>query len=101
MSEALWTPNSPHVTAARKFLQEECGFNLDDFIDLALRCRSDIDESAEAFGISMGKSVNCQQLIDEARRVSLETALEAALELDTIETVAGSLTTNDRVKRTR
>ncbi len=88
MSEALWTPNSPHVTAARAYLQEECGFNLDDFIDLALRCRGDIDESAEAFGISMGKSVNCQQLIDEARRVSLETALEAALELDALETTS-------------
>ena len=99
MSEALWTPNSPHVTAARAFLQSECGLNLDDFIDLALRCRSDIDDSAQAFGITMGKSVNCQQLIDEARRVSLETALEAALELDTIETVAGSLTTPDRANK--
>jgi len=88
MSEALWTPNSPHVTAARVFLQEECRFNLDDFIDLALRCRGDIDESAEAFGISMGKSVNCQQLIEEARRVSLETALEATLELDALETTS-------------
>jgi HD-like signal output (HDOD) protein len=96
MSEALWTPNSPHVTAARAFLQSECGLNLDDFIDLALRCRSDIDASAQAFGITMGKSVNCQQLIDEARRVSLETALEAALELDTIETVAGSMIAPDR-----
>ncbi len=99
MSEALWTPNSPHVTAARAFLQSECGLNLDDFIDLALRCRSDIDDSAQAFGITMGKSVNCQQLIDEARRVSLETALEAALELDTIETVAGSLATPNRTNK--
>ena len=56
-------------------------------------------DSAQAFGITMGKSVNCQQLIDEARRVSLETALEAALELDTIETVAGSLTTPDRANK--
>jgi|SRR5579872_4690531 len=91
MSEALWTPNSPHVAAARKFLKEECGLSLDDFIDLALRCRTDIDDSAEAFGITIGKTVNCQQLIDEARRVSLETALEAALELDAIATVVDGL----------
>jgi len=88
MSEALWTPNSPEVAAARKFLEVECGINLDGFIDLAQRCRGDIDESAESFGIAMGKPINCQQLIDEARRVSLETALEAALELDLLETVA-------------
>jgi HD-like signal output (HDOD) protein len=99
MSEALWTPNSPHVTAARTFLQEECRLNLDDFIDLALKCRSDIDESAEAFGVKMGKAVNCQQLIDEARRVSLETALEAALELDAIETVAAGVPGNDPPRR--
>jgi HD-like signal output (HDOD) protein len=99
MSEALWTPNSPHVTAARKFLHEECHLNLDDFIDLALKCRTDIDESAEAFGITMGKAVNCQQLIDEARRVSLETALEAALELDAIETVSGAVPVNDSNRR--
>ena len=37
--------------------------------------------------LTMGKTVNCQQLIDEARRVSLDTALEAAFELDAIETV--------------
>lgn len=91
MSEALWTPNSPHVKAARQFLQDEFAFTLDDFIDLAQHCRSDIDESAEAFGIAMGKPVNCQQLIDEARRVSLETALNAAIELDTIETVVESI----------
>src|SRR5258708_4571668 len=96
MSEALRTPNSPHATAARAFLPNEYGPNLDHFICLALRCRSDIDDSAQAFGITMGKSVNCQQLIDEARRVSLETALEAALELDTIETVAGTLSPPDR-----
>jgi hypothetical protein len=36
----------------------------------------------------MGKSVNCQQLIEEARRVSLETALEATLELDALETTS-------------
>jgi HD-like signal output (HDOD) protein len=91
MSEALWTPNSPHVKAARQFLQDEFEIALDDFIDLAQRCRSDIDESAEAFGISMGAPVNCQQLIDEARRVSLETALEVAIELDAIETVVESI----------
>lgn len=99
MSEALWTPNSPHVTAAREFLHQACRFDLDDFIDLALRCRSDIDESAEAFGVTMGKSVNCQQLIDEARRVSLETALEAALELDALETAVDTLAGADRARK--
>ncbi len=99
MSEALWTPHSQHVSAARTYLLEECGVSLDDFIDLALRCRSDIDESAEAFGITMGKSVNCQQLIEEARRVTLETALAAALDLDTLETAVDGLTCADRQKR--
>jgi HD-like signal output (HDOD) protein len=101
MSEALWTPNSPHVTAARSFLHEECRIALDSFIDLAVRCRNDIEESAKAFGVAMDKTVNCQQLIDEARRVSLETALEATLELDAIETVASGAIGNDPSRRRR
>src|SRR5262249_11401228 len=64
MPEALWPPNPPDVTAARMYLHEECRYSLDDFIDLALRCRGDIDESAKAFGITMGKTLDCQQLID-------------------------------------
>jgi hypothetical protein len=82
MSEALWSPNSPQVAAARRFLEENCGYNLDDFIELAVGCRSDIDESAAAFGIALGKSVSSQDLVEEARRVSLETALDATFELD-------------------
>lgn len=101
MSEALWTPNSPHVKAARQFLQDQFSISLDDFIDLAQRCRSDIDDSAEAFGISMGKPVDCQQLIDEARRVSLETALEAAIELDAIETVVESVQYSANVSKSK
>ena len=91
MSEALWSPNSPQVTAARKFLNEECNLSLDDFIDLAQRCRTDIHDSAEAFGIAIGHSINCQQLIDEARRVCLEAALDAALDLDAIESVVDGM----------
>ena len=99
MAEALWTPNSPDVTAARTYLHEECRYTLDDFIDLALRCRGDIDESAKAFGITMGKSLDCQQLIDEARRVSMETALSAALELDAMETAAVTAPSGNRPRK--
>jgi HD-like signal output (HDOD) protein len=88
MSEALWSPNSPQVAAARRFLEEECRFNLDDFIELAVGCRSDIDESAAAFGIAIGKSVNSQELVEEARRVSLETALDATFELESLGNVS-------------
>jgi HD-like signal output (HDOD) protein len=85
MSEALWIPNSPRVAAARQFLQTECGFDLDDFIELAHGCRNDIHDSAEAFGIALGSAINCHQLIDEARRVSLETALAATFAVDQLE----------------
>jgi len=85
MSEALWSPNSPQVAAARRYLEDECGYGLDDFIDLAIGCRTDIDESAAAFGIAIGKSVSSQDLVEEARRVALETALDAAFDLESFE----------------
>lgn len=86
MSEALWTPNSPHVQAARAFLEEHFGIDLDAFVELALECRSDVDDAGQVFGISVG-SFDCQKLADEARRQSLESALEATLELDALEAV--------------
>lgn len=88
MAEALWSPNSPQVAAARTFLEKQCGFDLDDFIELALGCRNDIDESAAAFGIALGKSVNSHALVEEARRVSLETALDATFELESLGNVS-------------
>jgi hypothetical protein len=47
----------------------------------------------------MGKTLDCQQLIDEARRVSMETALSAALELDAIETVAVTAPAGNRPRK--
>ncbi|MBI3861696.1 MAG: HDOD domain-containing protein [Planctomycetia bacterium] len=90
MSEALWTPNSPHVSAARDFLNERCGVGLDDFIELALACRNDINESADAFGISLSEQVNSEQLIDEARRLSFAAAFDATSELDSLADVAAT-----------
>lgn len=86
MSEALWTPNSPHVQAARRFLEENFDIDLDAFVELALECRSDVEDAARVFGISVG-TFDCQKLADEARRQSLESALEATLELDALEAV--------------
>jgi HD-like signal output (HDOD) protein len=91
MSEALWTPNSPHVAAARKFLDERCGVGLDEFIELALACRGDVNESAEAFGISLGEAINSEQLVEEARRLSFTTAFDATSALDSLENVAESV----------
>ena len=90
MSEALWSPNSPQVAAARKFLDQQCGFDLDDFIELAMECRSDIDESAAAFGIAIGKSASRRELVEDARRLSLETALDATFELESLQHVCNS-----------
>jgi HD-like signal output (HDOD) protein len=86
MAEALWTPNSPHVQAARRFLEERCDVDLDGFVELALECRNDVEDAAKIFGISVG-TFDCQKLADEARRQSLESALEATLELDALEAV--------------
>ncbi len=46
MSEALWSPNSPHGRGPPEDFWQACGINLDDFIELgAAGCRSDIDEA--------------------------------------------------------
>jgi HD-like signal output (HDOD) protein len=87
MSEALWTPNSPHVLAARKMLQEQYRIGLDEFIELAIACRGEVQDSAKQFGLKMEAGFDSKKLVDEARRLALESALEAAMELDSLEAV--------------
>ena len=64
---------------------------LDAFIEMALACRNDINESAEAFGIALGDSINSERLIEEARRLSYTTAFEATYVVDALENVAESV----------
>lgn len=84
MADALWVRNSPSVLTAKTLMQQDFGLDTDGFIDLAVSCQHDISENAEMFGVQLGESFDCQQLIQEAMRMYSDASLEAALELDSL-----------------
>ena len=86
MADALWTPNSPSVLPAKSLIQKVFGIETDGFIDLALSCRSEIDEAAELFDVRVGVPVNCETLIEQARQQYADISLQTALELDSLVT---------------
>lgn len=85
MADALWVPDSSKVPATKALLETHFGFDLDRFIDLALSCRQDIEQSAHAFGISVGNSDAYEHVMCEAQRLFCEASIDAALEMDSLE----------------
>jgi HD-like signal output (HDOD) protein len=84
MADALWTPNSPNIMAVKLLTQREFSLDTDGFIDLALCCQREVTECAIAFNLQLQGSIDCDQLIEEARRQHDEASLETALELDSL-----------------
>lgn len=84
MAHALWTPRSPEVATSKALLQQEFGLDLDGYIELAVNCQREIEENASLFGVSLPGTIDCEVLLQEARKVHLEASLETALDLDSI-----------------
>lgn len=84
MAHALWTPDNKYVAASQELLAAEFGIDLDAYIALAVTCQREIDENAQMFGISLEGTIDCELLLEEARRTHNEASLEAALDLDSI-----------------
>lgn len=91
VADALWVSESTSVAAAREYLEKHFDLNLDGFIDLAVACREDIEESASIFGVELSTSVSCEQLLATARQLHSEVSLETAIELDSLETAVEEL----------
>lgn len=88
MADALWTPNSPQVHAARQLLEAEFSLNLDGFITLAVDCKEIIRQYATVYQVQLCGEIDCDQLLQEARRKYMDEAMEAAIDWDSLAAVA-------------
>ncbi len=85
LADAIGVPDSGQVQAATALLQEDFDIDLDGFIDLAMTCKTEIEQNAELFGVNAPSLVNCEELLAEARRVVVDASIETAFEMDTLE----------------
>ncbi len=88
LTDALWSPQSARMQVLTELLADEFDCDMDDLIDLALACRSDVREAEDIFGVRLSSDIDIDMVQSEARR-QLETAtLDAMLELDVFDAMA-------------
>ena len=75
MADALWKLHPDRIAVAKSILQNELGFDTDDFIDFTLVCRDEIAENAEMFGIKLEEIIDTDQFIAETLALADEEAL--------------------------
>ncbi len=88
MADALWTPDCPQVTEARTLLESEFGMDLDGFITLAVDCKEIIRDSATLYHVQLAGEIDCEELVNQARRQYMDEAMEAAIDWDSLAAVA-------------
>jgi HD-like signal output (HDOD) protein len=91
-AEVLWTPRSPHMQALKILLSESIGCDTDALIDLALRCRQAVNESARFFRVHLAGTIDVDAVQRESRRQFETAAIDATLDLDSLEAVVGHRT---------
>ncbi len=90
LADALWAPESPRVNTARELMESEFNMDMDGFITLAIHCKQTIKETAETYQVNLVGDIDCDQLLDQARRQYMDAAMEAAMDWDSLEAVAES-----------
>jgi hypothetical protein len=84
LADVLWKPRTPSIDASHHWLREHHGLDFDEFITLAHNLSKEIQLEAEIYGISLGKTVDCQALLETARQQYLDLSLETAMDLDSL-----------------
>ncbi len=88
MADALWTPQSSQVHAARQLLEAEYRLTLDGFITLAVDCKEIIRDSADVYRVRLSGNIDCDAILEQARAQYMDEAMEAAIDWDSLAAVA-------------
>ncbi len=88
IATSLWAPDSANVMTAQRLLQETVGLDADGFISLATKIQQTIDENAKLFSVDIDETIDCDALLQTARRTYQDVAMEAALNVDAMPSAA-------------
>ncbi len=81
-AEVLWMPNSSRVDAVRQLLQKHFALNVDDFIQLALDCKSWLQSHAATFNLHLHAEIDVDELRAQAMERFVAESVATAVELD-------------------
>jgi HD-like signal output (HDOD) protein len=87
LAEAIWQKDPAVVNSCRAWLEVHFGIDIDGFTDLAIECRDEVLLEFEVFGVNIDQSFDCRELLEQARRQYLDSSLNTAMDLDSLESV--------------
>ncbi len=87
LADVLWTPDTPLLPLARKYLHRFFNIGVDDFITLAVECKEDIADAADMFAVELQGEIDCEQLKAEAQRRFRKEAIETSVDYDSMTAV--------------
>ena len=87
LADVLWTPQTPRLAEAQRFLTSHFGLDLDGFISLALTCKADVARNAESFRVELAGSIDCAALRKQALSQYKTEAMETAMDWDSLTAV--------------
>lgn len=91
LAEAIWQKDPAVVNSCRAWLEVHFGIDIDGFTELALECREEVQLEFEVFGVNVDQSFDCQKLLEQARRQYLDSSLDTAMDLDSLESVMADM----------
>lgn len=88
LAQVLWVPDSPHMATLQTILQDDFGRNIDGLISLAVDCKTQFADCADLFRVNVSsEEIDADALRREAERQFHLAAIDASLELDTLEAI--------------
>jgi HD-like signal output (HDOD) protein len=88
LAQILWVPQSPHVATLQSILQSDFNRDIDGLISLAVECKNQFADCASLFRVNVSSGeFDAAALRHEAERQFHLAAIDASLELDTLEAI--------------
>jgi hypothetical protein len=88
LAQVLWVPESRHMATLQSILQDDFGLDTDGLISLAVDCKNQFHDCAAMFRVDVSaEEIDAAALRREAERQFHLAAIDASLELDTLESI--------------
>ncbi|PAY19158.1 hypothetical protein CKO51_12415 [Rhodopirellula sp. SM50] len=89
VSDALWYAGDESIATCRGWLKDRFNLTIDEFIELALACRDEVQLELQVYGVDADMPIDPEELLEQARQRYMESSLTTALDFDSFESVFG------------
>ncbi|WP_182867977.1 HDOD domain-containing protein [Rhodopirellula sp. JC639] len=89
VTDALWYAGDESIAACRGWLDDRFDLTIDQFIELALECRDEVQLELEVYGVDAAIPVDPEELLEQARQRYMQSSLTTALDFDSYDSVFG------------